>query len=52
MVNEKYNETSSLIDLAYPVTTILGQKFRIDVNFFGVQVFFYLAFRKRQRRPD
>ncbi|CAG9534874.1 unnamed protein product [Cercopithifilaria johnstoni] len=38
MLNEQYNGTSSQINLAYPISTILGQKFRIDDNFFGVQV--------------
>nr|CRZ25000.1 BMA-PTR-3 [Brugia malayi] len=38
MINEQYNGTSAQIDLAYPVSTILGQRFRIDDNFFGVEV--------------
>uniref|UniRef100_A0A915PS89 SSD domain-containing protein n=1 Tax=Setaria digitata TaxID=48799 RepID=A0A915PS89_9BILA len=37
-INNEYNESSAQISLAYPVSTILGQKFRIDDNFFGVQV--------------
>uniref|UniRef100_A0A1I8F0D1 SSD domain-containing protein n=1 Tax=Wuchereria bancrofti TaxID=6293 RepID=A0A1I8F0D1_WUCBA len=38
MINEQFNGTSAQIDLAYPVSTILGQRFRIDDNFFGVQI--------------
>ncbi|EJD76468.1 hypothetical protein LOAG_16597 [Loa loa] len=38
LINEQYNGTSAQIDLAYPVSTILGQRFRIDDNFFGVQI--------------
>uniref|UniRef100_A0A0R3RUD5 SSD domain-containing protein n=1 Tax=Elaeophora elaphi TaxID=1147741 RepID=A0A0R3RUD5_9BILA len=38
MVNEQYNGTSAQIILAYPISIILGQRFRIDDSFFGVQL--------------
>ncbi|VDN04492.1 unnamed protein product [Thelazia callipaeda] len=38
VINNQFNETSSLIHLAYPTANILGQKFRTDNNFFGVKV--------------
>ncbi|VDK67156.1 unnamed protein product [Litomosoides sigmodontis] len=38
IINERFNGTSSHINLAYPISTIIGQRFRIDDNFFGVRV--------------
>ncbi|VDM98225.1 unnamed protein product, partial [Onchocerca ochengi] len=38
LINEQYDGTSEQIKLAYPVTTILGQKLRIDDSFYGVEV--------------
>ncbi|MCP9263739.1 Patched domain-containing protein 3 [Dirofilaria immitis] len=38
LINEQYNGTSDQINLAYPISTILGQKFRIDDNFYGVEI--------------
>ncbi|KHN86089.1 Patched domain-containing protein 3 [Toxocara canis] len=38
LVNSNFNQTTSSIDLGYPSTTVLGRKFHVDTNFFGVRV--------------
>lgn len=43
-VIENYNGSSDFIELTYPTTTILGQKFRVDNSFYGVKVCQYNFF--------
>uniref|UniRef100_A0A9J2PDX6 SSD domain-containing protein n=1 Tax=Ascaris lumbricoides TaxID=6252 RepID=A0A9J2PDX6_ASCLU len=38
LVNDEFNGSAALIDLSYPSATILGRKFHVDTNFFGIRV--------------
>lgn len=37
-ISKEYNGSTPLLDLGYPITTVLGRKFHTDTCFFGVKV--------------